>query len=227
MIISIIFTLLINFTYSQEKSTDSVVKYVAPDYNKIEKNIKDKNSKFFYEKLLKKYKSLDTTMTKEEMKHLYYGSCFQDGYYSYASDDKTRELNELLNKPGHTKEQLYQILDLTNSILETEKFNMNMYNYMLYAYEQLKDRESFDKVKYILLLLYSTLIESGDGLSCESAFHVLYTYNEYNLLAFIGFRHTSQALSGECDILIIDDNEFKIKQLFFNISRFKMNSNDE
>lgn len=225
MIISIIITFLFNFSYSQEK--DSVVKYIAPDYNKIEKNIKDKNSKFYYEKLMKKYKSLDTTMTKDEMKHLYYGSCFQEGYNSYASEDKTRELNELLNKPGHTKEQLYEILDLANTILETEKFNMNMYNYMLYAYEQLKDRESFDKVKYILLLLYSTLIESGDGLSCESAFHVLYTYNEYNILSFIGFRHTSQALSGECDILMIEANEFKIDQLFFNISRFNMNLFDE
>lgn len=220
MFLIILISILFNFSYSQKLDQD--IKIIAPDYNLIEKNINDKNSDLYYKKILKKYKNFDTTMTQNEMHHLYYGSVFQDNFNSYTREVKTMELNKLLNKQNHNKEELLEILDQSKKVLEKEKFNLEIFNNLLYVYDQLKDTNSFLQTQHILILLYSTLVESGDGLSCETAFHVLYIYNEYNLLLFLNFRPASQALVGNCDVLSLQENEFNINKLYYNITRFKM-----
>ena len=65
-LILVFFFFLTSLSYSQDWN------FEKPNYNKIEKNIKIKNSNLFYESLLDRFQNADSTMTLEEKRHLYY-----------------------------------------------------------------------------------------------------------------------------------------------------------
>ena len=53
-------------------------KMVTPDFVKIEAEIKNENSNFYYPKLFERYLKGDTTLTVEDYHYLYFGYSFQD-----------------------------------------------------------------------------------------------------------------------------------------------------
>ena len=56
-----------------------------PNFKEIEKSIKDKNSPFFYAKLMERYSNNDTALTIEEYHYLYYGFSFKDTFHLTAN----------------------------------------------------------------------------------------------------------------------------------------------
>ena len=52
-----------SFVYSQQKE------YEAPNYKVIQKNIENKDSEFYYPKLMDKLKANDTLITEEQYNH--------------------------------------------------------------------------------------------------------------------------------------------------------------
>lgn len=203
-----------NISYSQEE-----IQFTQPNYEEIEKNIKDKDSKFYYNELERRLNNFDTTLNIIDMEHLYYGTVFSNSYNAYVSSDLKDKLYSILNQEDHTDEIFNEIIDLCKKILLEEKFNFDIYNYLQYAYSKLEDKENLEKSYKMVLLIYSTIVKSGDGSSCESAMHVVYVYNEYNILKTLGLKNESQALSGKCDILTLEKNEIGIEELYFNVEK--------
>ncbi|WP_228459979.1 DUF4919 domain-containing protein [Chryseobacterium muglaense] len=56
-----------SFIHSQTKE------YEALNYKVIQKNIENKDSEFYYPKLMDKLKANDTLITKDQYRHLYFG----------------------------------------------------------------------------------------------------------------------------------------------------------
>jgi len=65
------------------------------------------------------------------------------------------------------------------------------------------------------------IMSTGDGLSENSAFVVIYIPDEYEILEVLGFRFagTQILLNNKIDLLEISENPYGITELYFDVSR--------
>ncbi|CAL2060500.1 DUF4919 domain-containing protein [Tenacibaculum sp. 190524A05c] len=193
--------------------------FEKPDYDKIEKNIKEKDSNLFYELLMKRYKEADSTMTLKEKRHLYYGYQFDEKYSPYSTSDFSDSLRVVLNKKSLDSLDYTNIVTFTNKILEENPFDLRAINYQLFALEKKGDTASFNKKVIQLYIIVDSLLSSGTGKSKEDSFYVLFTSHEYDLLRILGFKFGgSQSLIEHYDYLTLEKNEANIEGLYFDVS---------
>lgn len=205
---------LICFTAQSQEIT-----FESPNYKTIEKNIKDKKSEFYYPKLLAKYEVSDTTMTLEQKRHLYYGSVFQPKYSPYNPSEASEKLSEVVNKETLSTEDLTEIIKLSNQALKENPLDIRSLNYRLYSLEQQQKLDELQKNLIKLEIIVDALVSSGDGISKETAFYVIDTSHEYDLLAMFGFRYGGkQNLIEHYDYLTVAQNDDNVKGLYFDIS---------
>ena len=87
---------IVSCSVISKKRTSTRTNFYKVDYPLIEKNINDPDSKFYYDKLLSRFKKWDTTLTFEDYVHLYYGySCLPE-YYPYQNSDFEKKYNEFM-----------------------------------------------------------------------------------------------------------------------------------
>lgn len=199
--------------FSQNVETEN------PDYKKIEKEIAKKKSELFYPKLMKKYINSDSTMTLKEKRYLYYGYSFQDAYSPYGHSDFSDTLREVLQKEQYTDEELNRIIELSDSILVDNPFDLRVINYQLYALDKLEKKIEFDKKINQMRIVVDALLSSGDGLKKKTAFYVIYTSHEYDLLNILGYEFGGeQSLIDHFDYLKVAKNSQNIKGFYFDVS---------
>lgn len=193
--------------------------FTKPDYKTIEKQIKNKKSKFYYPELLKKFNESDSTLTLEQRRHLYYGSTFQKEYSPYFRADSADSLRVLMNKGRHTEEDLKKISSFCDASLKENPFDLRAFNYKLYACQELRDEPEFIKNLAKMKIIIDALLSSGDGLSKETAFYVITTSHEYDLLNIIGLNFGGkQSLIEQYDYLEVSENAHGIKGMYFDVS---------
>lgn len=90
---------------------------------------------------------------------------------------------------------------------------------LAYVYHLNKEEAMSQKTSYIMNNIIDTIISTGDGLTCESAFHVITTSDEYILLSVFEVESQGQSLIGSCDYLQFEKGKFKIDGLYFNVSK--------
>jgi hypothetical protein len=203
------------------------IEFKKPDYKKIEKEISKEKSDYYYPKLLKKYMTSDTTMTLKEKRYLYYGYSFQDSYSPYGHSDFNDSLRMVLNKGKHNNEELLKIIELSDSVLVENLFDLRAINYQLYAYDKLGEKIEFDKKINQMRIIVDALLSSGDGLKKKTAFYVIYISHEYDLLNILGFEFGGeQSLIEHYDYLKVAKNSQNIKGFYFDISPCLNSMND-
>ncbi|MBT0607268.1 DUF4919 domain-containing protein [Aequorivita echinoideorum] len=201
------------FSYSQDWD------FEKPDYQKIEKNIKKKNSNLFYESLMERFQNADSTMTLEEKRHLYYGYTFDEKYSPYSRSEYGDSLRAVLQKEKLDSVDLKKVVDFTNKMLVDNPFDLNAINYQLYSLEQLGDKTTFNKKVTQFRTVVDVLMSSGNGKSKEDAFYVIYTSHEYALLNILGFEFGgSQSLIEHYDYLTLAENEANLEGLYFDVT---------
>ncbi len=180
------------------------------DFDEIYKKNNDKKSPFFFSKLLKRYQALDTTMTPEEYKHLYYGYT-RSTFYSPIDPEAT--MLRRLVEDGKLKEakESIKLLDKTNPV------NLNLaYSKALLAFKEKnqKDEKVFSLQSQGLM---TTILTSGDGLSAEKAFVVTAIEDEYFIMKMFKLKFVKQENMGTCDVMTIElPNMFNIEKIYFN-----------
>lgn len=190
-----------------------------PDYKKIESEISNVESEFYYPKLLKMYLNSDTSMTLKEKRHLYYGYSFQDKYAPYHQSDFSDSLRAVLQKEQHNGDELKKIIRYSDSLLVDNPFDLNAINYQLYAFEKLYKRTEFERKMIQMRMVVDALLSSGDGLKKSTAFYVIYTAHEYDLLNILGFEFGGQqSLVEHYDYLEVEKNSRRIKGFYFDVS---------
>jgi hypothetical protein len=203
------------------------IEFEKPDYKKIEKEISQEKSYYYYPKLLKKYITSDTTMTLKEKRYLYYGYSFQDSYSPYGHSDFNDSLRTVLNKEKHNNEELLKIIELSDSLLVENPFDLRAINYQLYAYDKLGKKIEFDKRINQMRIIVDAILSSGDGLKKKTAFYVIYISHEYDLLNILGFEFGGeQSLIEHYDYLKVAKNSQKIKGFYFDVSPCLNSMND-
>ncbi len=193
--------------------------FKKPDYKKIQKTIKKKSSPFYYPELIKRFMTSDSSMSLEEKRHLYYGYTFNKNYSPYGNSNYNDSLRPLLQKEEHNYEELEKIVTLTDSLLEETPFDLRAINYHLYASDKLAKKESFNKRLNQFNVVVDAMLSSGDGLSKKTAYYVINTSHEYDLLTILGFEFGgNQSLIEHFDYLSVAENEAEIEGLYFDVS---------
>jgi len=194
----------------------------VPDYHEIEKLTLDKSSAFFYEGLYKRYVANDTTLTLRDYRMLYYGYFFQPGYTPFANTAESDSIKMLLG----TKEDLAEgdwseIIRLGTTNVNKNPFDLKGLNIVWVAYRQTGDSIMalvyFDKLKKIV----QTILSTGDGLSEETAFHVVNVSHEYDILNILGYEFggNQKLTEGKRDFLSLKSNPDNIEGLYFDVNQ--------
>ena len=193
--------------------------FEKPDYNKIEKNIKNIKSNLFYESLMNRFLKADSIMTLSEKRHLYYGYTFGENYSPYFRSDFGDSLRVVLRKEKLDSSDFNRIVDFTDKMLSENPFDLYAMNYQLYSLEQIGNKESFDKRLIQFRIIVDALMSSGNGKSKKEAFYVIFTSHEYELLSILGFQFGgSQSLIEHYDYLTLAENEAELEGLYFDVS---------
>ncbi|MAP55217.1 DUF4919 domain-containing protein [Altibacter sp.] len=212
-ITTLLFLVLSATAYSQSWDFES------PNYKEIEKNIQDKASPLFYDTLMVRFQDADSTLTLQEKRHLYYGFSFHDKYAPYSHSKSLDNLMTLLKKETLSESELDQVVNLSDSLLTTNPFDVRAMNYKLFAFDQKREKENFKKTYIKMNTVFDALLSSGNGTSKEESFYVIYTSHEYDLLNILGFQFGGmQQLIEHYDYLTVAENEAGIEGLYFDVS---------
>jgi hypothetical protein len=215
LLTAVLFTASVNlFSQTVEAS------FVKPDYEQIKLNIGNKQSNFYYSKLWDRFQQGDSTMTLEEKRHLIYGYVFHENYSPYSSANNSEQVNSILDKENPTKKEWEELISLLNASLSVEPFHCRFLYYQSIAYNALNKSVDVDRNMRKIQSIVDALDSTGDGLSQESAIHVIAVYNEYDILFVNNFSMQSQRLvNGGYDVLSLTPNKYGIKELWFDVNQ--------
>jgi len=204
----ILFTICFQIANAQEE--------LKINYDEVKLKIENKQSDFYYPKLLTRFNEFDETLTLEEYALIYYGFTFQNEYLNKQPDEKA--IKELLKK-----EDYKQLVIECKKILTQNPVSFSANDNLGYALFKLgKDETEWKRYQKRYRALRKVIAYSGNGLSCETAFKVIYVSDEYNMLYSYFDVETinQQTLDGLCDKFnILPTKYYLSKTIYFDISR--------
>lgn len=212
-----IFTLLAFLTILGTNAQDTA----SPNYNTIEKNIKDKASPYYYATLVDRFNQGDTTMTLEQRRHLYYGYTFTTNQYDVASLEATSvSLREVLQKADPTKADMENVIDLSSKILEVSPFSITVKEYRLYCLKELGRFEEAKKERAQTDMIIDAILSSGDGTTKQNSIHVINAGNEYEMVSVMGFEPIDNefGINNKYDYLTLNKNSYNLPGLYFEVA---------
>ena len=179
----------------------------------IKKEISDKESDFYYQKMLFKYKGLPKSVDSLEAQYLYYGRTFLDKKIS-TSDKPFKKLLDDYKKQDYT-----ETITKANQLLSVDPTNLDLLMIMLQCYDKLQDVKNFTYYLSQFKLLTSAILDSGDGKSEDSAYLVNSVGDEYILINVIQIprqasRSSKPATGGMFDIWENNNTKTYIKVIY-------------
>ncbi len=165
----------------------------------IKKEISDKKSDFYYQKMLFKYKGLPKSIDSLEAQYLYYGRTFLEKTVS-TSDKPFKKLLDDFKKQDYV-----ETIAKANQLLSEDPTNLDLLMIVLQCYDKQQDVKNFTYYLSQFKLLTSAILDSGDGKSEDSAYLVNSVGDEYILINVIQIprqasRSSKPATGGMFDI---------------------------
>lgn len=204
-------------TFAQE------ISFKIPDYELIKKDIQDKNSNYYYPKLLDRLTVNDTLLTDEDYRHLYFGYVFNPKYDSYFRSPDKEKLNKYYNSEKIEEKDYADIIKLAEHSISAFPFDLKQINFISYFYHLKGDDVSAKKMSIRFHKIISAILSSGNGQTCETGFHVISVSHEYVLLNVFELETNSQSLVKNCDYLSFEKGKYKIDGMYFNIEKMLEN----
>jgi len=193
-----------------------------PDYAEIEKLTKDRSSAFHYDGLFARYRANDTTLTLRDYRMLYYGHFFQPDFSPFNQSAEADSIKWLLGAKDELDESDWQmVVRLGTANVEKNPFDLKGLNMVWIAHRTMGDNTTaaiyFDKLKKLV----QTILATGDGLSEQTAFHVVNVSHEYDILNILGYEFGGEQTltDGKCDYLSLKSNEENIEGLYFDVKQ--------
>lgn len=152
------------------------VNFVTVNYDSVEAATTNPEKDTHYPKLLLRFNKFDTSLTLDDYRFLYYGFAFEDGYAPYQ-DNGTSEIMPLVNERKYDK-----ALDVCDKILSTNPVSITTNFYKGFVLMNMAENDSSRRYAARARKLINAILSSGNGLTCETAFKVIYVSDEYTLL---------------------------------------------
>jgi len=155
---------------------------------------------------------------------------YQDFRFSFLESEqfviaskKTKEFSDLTKRmyAEMDKSNYEEVISITKQMLSIDYTSMLAHKILRQTYEILKDTENAQKYKAIQFGLLRSIIDTGDGKTCETAWKVIQISEEYFILNMLDAKVLSQSIynkKGFCD-KIVTLVEGKKKTYYFEISK--------
>ena len=190
-------------------------------FKKLKKEIRKQRSPFYYPVLFQRYLDLDTSLTSEDFRYLYYGFTFQDAYSPYGIPALQDSLISYLSRRELLRAEYQVAARIGGLLLRESPFRLRETFITAVAYEMAGDGKMSSIYFDFFEKQVDAIMSSGDGLSLNTAFVVIYIRDEYEMLEVLGFKFGGgQALlAGDYDKLELEENPYGVEALYFNVSR--------
>ena len=208
------------FFFLSVLSFAQITEFKAPSYDQIEKNTQDRSSEFYYPPLLKKLQTGNDSLSASEYEHLYFGYVFQPTYKPYGVFSKDKELQVYYQKDPDPKD-IPALKILLKEALDEFPFDFTAMMFLSYIYHLEGDEDKSALLSKHFEGFAKAITTSGDGLTCETAMHVISISHEYHMLQLFDIENTSQSFDGTCDFLALDPEYYNIAGLYFNVSQLQ------
>ena len=191
-----------------------------PNLKKIESSIRDFNSEMYYPRLMRRYINNDTTLTLNEFRHLYLGYSFQESYNPYRISPHIEKLANLYARYEHSTTECDSIIKYATLAIDDFPFDLRQINMLIYAYKQKKMKDIAAIWEYKLKNIVNAILSTGNGEKPETAWYVIYTTHEYDVVNRMGFTGAKYTLiEPTFDYLEVEKNPLNVKGYYFNVSR--------
>lgn len=189
----------------------------APDYNKIKKSIRKKPET--YHALLQQLYANDTLLSTKDYHLLYYGYPFQVSHAPNQQSPLSDSLLKLIQQENPTEADYRNLIETGNHMLEENPFELSFLDRIIYAHRMLDNNKMAEKLEFRLGRIIETIFNSGNGLSKETAFHVISLSNASDMLRALGFGYAGQHMSigPNLHFFKVDKNDFGIEGMYFYI----------
>lgn len=194
---------------------------LMPDYKQIKLEISDSSSPNYYPNLFSRFQEGDSTLTEENFKHLYFGYVFNDKYNPYETLPCDDSLAHYYRKDDLSTKDLKKVIVLLEKNLASAPFDLGTMDVLAYCYDIDGRNEDLVKMMNNMTGLVDAILNSGDGLSTKTAWHVISLSHEYDLIDILQFNFGGEQslVDGPCDYLTIESNSYGFDGFFFNVSK--------
>jgi tetratricopeptide (TPR) repeat protein len=197
--------------------------FLRPDYKQIKLNIENKRSNLYYAKLWDRFQQGDSTMTKEEVHHLYYGYVFDKDYSPALSVHDPKQMDDILKKENPTKEEWEELVSSFNESIKAEPFNCLYLYYQSVAYDALNKPDESERNLRKIKCLLTAQAYSGDGLLKETAIHIIAVPavpHNFDYLFFNGLSLRGQSVEeGYYNVLYLEPNKDGLEEIWIDFSQ--------
>lgn len=164
------------------------IKREAPDLDSIRQATYDRNSPYYYPRLMAEYERNDTVMKLDKYRYLYLGYMFCEDYNPYRESGPSPSTIDFTKL---THQQCDSVIAAAQFALEDNPFDLVQMETLISAlrtrgHVNLADIWQY-KFNYILMAIVST----GTGLDEENAWYVIEPQHEYVLLNKMGLTITN------------------------------------
>lgn len=207
-------------TFTSAKHETPKLSRIKPDMEEIRRSTCDPASRMYYPKLYRQFKSNDTTMTLDQMRHLYLGYIYQEDYNPYRQSPYSSRVEELYLRDKHTHAECDTIIRYAEKSLNDDPYDLRQMSFLIYAYREKKKNNMAAILQWKLNHLLEAIISTGTGLDTANAWVVNNPQHEYNLLNFQDYIVDSQEdVPPYYDYITVKPNAAKDepKGFYFNI----------
>lgn len=203
----------------QEGATQN---YITPaELEAIQANTYSPTSPYYYPPLLERYEANDTTLTLDDYRHLYLGYSFQEDYNPYHVNSYAEQLRDIIQHIEYDKEaECDTIIKYATLAIADFPFDIRNINILVYAYRSKEMDTELNLWSFKLHNLIQTIFSTGDGKSPESAWYIINTAHEYDIINRLGLTAKEQHIENDYyDYLQVEKNNFDIEGYYFNVLR--------
>ncbi|MFC1733126.1 DUF4919 domain-containing protein [candidate division KSB1 bacterium] len=192
-----------------------------PDFVRIKEEIIDVNSRFYYPPLYQRYLNNDTTLTVDEYMFIYYGHIFHYNYNPFYVSPYADSMDAYLKKENLSRNDFQMIVKYGKKVLNENPFSIKHMNYLGYAYTNIGNSKMAKLMAFKSNMLVTTIFRTGDGLSEETAWWIVFVSHEYDILKTLRFEFAGvhQLTKNKCHYLSIKPNDGGLKGVFYNVSK--------
>ena len=180
------------------------------DFDAIYAQTQNTKSKFYLPKLLKRFRDLDTTLTTDEYKHLYYGYTRSE-FYSPLSIETTQLSHHLGKGLIDSVRKSIEIIDKSNPV------NLNLIHGKIVIASTNQEQGKVKSLSTQLAGLLKAILSSGNGQTPETAFVITAIEDEYFILNnILRLKYQRRGASDCCDVYAITSQDGSSRDLYFN-----------
>lgn len=171
-----------------------------------------------YSEYVKKLESGNTDIDYQDFRF----SFMKSKQFKIASR-KLKDISQLKNAMYEQMDQLNYdgIISLAKQILSIDYTNMMAHKILSQTYDMMEDADNSQKYDAIGMGLLKSIIQNGDGKSCETAWPVIQVSEEYFILEMLGVEVKQQSIisgKGLCDRMDVTD-EGVPATYYFDVSK--------